>query len=302
MDTKAFLPDEKINVPVRGGDLAVFRYGPASGKPILALHGITSTNRAWQWFARNLVPRGFSLYAPDLRGRGDSSSLPAPFGMATHAQDLSAVVDYLGLEKVDVIGHSMGGWVALAFLGVAPSRVSRTVLIEGGILLPLPAGFTVEQILPFVLGPALARLDMTFESKEDYRNYWKPQPAFIRGWSAGLDEYVDFDLRGSAPQFHSSTVKQAVVEDATDEFENEPIERTLRNLKDEVLMLRSVRGLQNEETPLYPEIALKETLQKYPKIKLVTVPDCNHYELLLRQESADMCIKLIYDIERVESQ
>lgn len=296
MNSESFLPEAKFSVPVEGGDLAVFRYGPEGGRPILAIHGITSTNRAWQWFARRVVLHGYTLYAPDLRGRGESNSLPAPFGMSAHARDLVAVLDYLDISQIDVIGHSMGGWVAIAFLGVAPERVSRTVLIEGGILLPLPAGFTVEAILPYVLGPALARLDMTFGSHAAYRDFWKSQAAFVNGWSAGLDEYVDYDLQGSEPEMRASTNKQSVVEDATDEFGNELIENTLRNLPEEVLMLRSVRGLQNEETPLYPEAMLKETLLNYPKINLVTVPDCNHYEMLLRQDKADICANLIYGI------
>ena len=95
---------------------------------------------------------------------------------------------------------------------------------------------------------------------------------------------------------HVSANKEAVVEDAKDEFANELIENALRDLPQRVLMLRSVRGLQNEETPLYPEALLKETLLNYPKIDLVTVPECNHYELLLKQDKADACANLIYGI------
>lgn len=296
MKSESYLPEAKITVPVDGGDLAVFRYGPEGGKPILAIHGITSTNRAWQFFARAVVPHGYTLYAVDLRGRGDSNSLPGPFGMAVHAHDMLAVIDYLGLPQVDVIGASMGGWVAISLLGLAPERISRTVLGDGGIILPLPSGFSVEEILPIVLGPALARLDVPFASRETYRDFWKTQAAFVKGWSAGLDEYVDYDLRGTAPLMYASTNKKAVLEDAIDEFGNELIENTLRNLTEEVLMLRSVRGLQNEEVPLYPEGLLREVLVNYPKIKLVTVPDTNHYDMLLNQENADACAEIIYGV------
>ena len=296
VNSEAYLPEAKITVPVVGGDLAVFRYGPAGGKPILAIHGITSSNRAWQFFARSVVPHGYTLYAVDLRGRGDSNSLPGPFGMAVHAHDMLAVIDYLGLPQVDVIGASMGGWVAISLLGLAPERISRTVLGDGGIILPLPSGFSVEEILPIVLGPALARLDVPFATRETYRDFWKTQAAFVKGWSAGLDEYVDYDLRGTAPLMYASTNKKAVLEDAIDEFGNELIENTLRNLTEEVLMLRSVRGLQNEEVPLYPEGLLREVLVNYPKIKLVTVPDTNHYDMLLHQENADACAEIIYGV------
>ena len=210
MNSRPLLPEVKFSVPVSGGELAVFRYGAKGGTPVFVIHGVTSSNRAWQWMAADLVPKGFTLFAVDLRGRGDSNSLPGPFGMEAHAHDVIAVVDYLKLETVDVIGHSMGAFVAIAILGTAPERVSRTVLIDGGIPLPLPDGFTVAQVLPYVLGPALARLGMNFASLQAYKDYWKIQPAFTEGWNEALDEYVDFDLRGVAPALTPSTNARAV--------------------------------------------------------------------------------------------
>jgi lipase len=294
MNPQSILPQAKFSVPVVGGDLALFRYGPAHGKPLLAIHGVTSSNRAWQFLAAELVPRGFTLYAVDLRGRGDSNELPGPFGFDVHALDVLAVIDYLGLESVDVIGHSMGAFVAVALLGTAPERVSRTVLVDGGIPLPLPEGFSVAQILPYILGPALARLDMTFGSLQAYRDYWKLQPAFVKGWSQAHDEYVDFDLRGTAPTMSASSNAKAVAEDSEDLFVSDLISRTLENLQEDVLMLRAVRGLQNEVSPLYPEEILNATLPNYPRIKLVTIPDTNHYDILLSQEGALACAKVIY--------
>lgn len=296
MNSEAYLPEAKITVPVVGGDLAVFRYGPAGGKPILAIHGITSTNRAWQCFARAVVPHGHTVYAVDLRGRGDSSSLPAPFGMDAHANDMVALLDHLRLENIDLLGHSMGAYVAVALLGFAPERVARTVLIDGGITLPLPAGFTVEQILPYVIGPALTRLSMNFESHEAYRDYWRPLPAFVKGWTPAIEEYVDYDLRGIPPEMHSSSNPKAIVEDSNFLFNNDFVERTLSVVGQEVLMLRAERGLQNEAIPLYPLEVLNAVLVRFPRVKLITVPDTNHYDILLEQSGADKCAELIYGI------
>jgi lipase len=298
MNSQAFLPEAKISVPVVGGELAVFRYGGDGGKPVLLIHGITSSNRAWQLFAAELAHSGNTFYAVDLRGRGDSNSLPGPFGMTTHSHDMVAVMDYLGFPKMDVIGHSMGAFVAVALLGLAPERVSRTVLIDGGIPLPLPAGFTVAQVLPYVLGPALGRLKMVFESREAYRNFWKPLPAFVKGWSPVLDEYLDYDLRGSAPSMRASSKAQAVEEDSIDLFGSDLMMDTLKNLTEEVLMLRAERGLQNETPPLYPEEVLKTALTQYPKIKVITVPDTNHYDILLEEGGANACANLIYGVKQ----
>jgi pimeloyl-ACP methyl ester carboxylesterase len=296
--TQVRFPDEEFKVPVRGGDLAVARYGGRTGKPILAIHGITSSNRAWQSLAVAMVPNGYTLYAVDLRGRGRSNSLPAPFGMEAHARDMVEVLNFLKLERVDVVGHSMGAFVAVALLGMYPERVGRTVLIDGGLRLALPAGFTVEMVLPAILGPALARLQMVFETKEEYRNYWRPQAAFIKGWSTAHDEYSDYDLIGEAPHLRPSTNPAAVEEDSRDLFVQELIDKTLQNLKDEVLMLRAERGLQNEETPLYSQPALDALLPNYPKVKVITVENTNHYDILLDQNGADQCAEIAFGVTK----
>lgn len=295
--TQARLPDEEFKVPVAGGELAVARYGSNSGKPILAIHGITSSNRAWQSFAISMVPHGYTIYAVDLRGRGRSNALPAPFGMENHAKDMVKVLDHLKLERVDVVGHSMGAFVAVALLAINAERISKTVLIDGGLRLALPPGFTVEMVLPIVLGPALARLQMEFASKEDYRNYWRPQAAFTKGWSTAHDEYSDYDLVGQEPKFRPAANPVAVEADSRDLFEQEMLDLTLQNLKDEILMLRAVRGLQNEETPLYPEHVLQVLLPKYPKVRVVTVEDTNHYDILLDQDGADKCAELAFGVK-----
>ncbi len=294
MNNDVFLPEMKINVPVDGGNLAVFRYGADGGHPVLLIHGITSSNRAWQWIAQGLIERGLSPYAVDLRGRGDSSDLPGPFGQRAHVKDLIAVMDHLGFASMDVIGHSSGAFVGVALLGIAPERVKRLVMIDGGIQFPLPEGVTIEQVIGYVLGPAFARLAMTYESKQAYREYWKVQPAFVRGWSTGLDEYVDYDLRGKPPVMKSSVNPKSVQDDTAENFRAFDLnQETLKNLKDEVLLIRAERGLQNEETALYPWPILTAELTKFPKVRLETVADTNHYDLVINTYGAEKCVNLI---------
>ena len=203
--TDSFIPEAKFMVPVNGGELALYRYGAAGGKPVLLLHGITSSNRAWPFFAKELIARGFTPFAPDLRGRGESNKIEGPFGMPAHAHDMAEVIDYLGFEKMDIIGHSMGAFVGVALTGIYPEKVSKLVFIDGGVLFPLPEGFTVEQITPLILGQALARLSMKFESTQAYRDFWKTNPALGNVWSPELDEYSDYDLQGTPPNLHPRT-------------------------------------------------------------------------------------------------
>jgi pimeloyl-ACP methyl ester carboxylesterase len=284
------LPTQRFLVPVLGGDLAVFQYGDGSGEPVLLVHGVTSSNRAFQLFADALIARGKAPFAVDLRGRGDSNTLPAPFGMKQHAQDMAAVIDHFGWNKPDVIGHSMGGFVAAALVGLYPEKVGNVVFADGGVPLPMPPGMTVEQIMPFVLGPAMTRLAMEFESKEAYRNYWKPQAAFAKGWSSVLDEYVDYDLRGKK----AATNPQAVEDDSRDLFGDDLIVKSLQGLTKQSIFIKAERGLQNEEGGLYPMPILEAVLPAYPMLKLEFLANCNHYDMFLEESGAEKVAHIIY--------
>jgi pimeloyl-ACP methyl ester carboxylesterase len=284
------LPTQRFLVPVMSGDLAVFQYGNGTGQPVLLIHGVTSSNRAFQLFADSLIARGKAPFAVDLRGRGDSNSLPGPFGMKQHAQDMAAVIDHFGWKKPDVIGHSMGGFVAAALVGLYAEKVGDVVFADGGVPLPMPPGMTVEQIMPFVLGPAMTRLAMEFENKEAYRNYWKPQAAFVKGWSSVLDEYVDYDLRGKK----AATNPQAVEEDSRDLFGDDLIVRSLQGLTKQSIFIKAERGLQNEEGGLYPMPVLDAVLPAYPMLKLEILADCNHYDMFLEATGAEKVAHIIY--------
>lgn len=284
------LPTQRFLVPVLGGDLAVFQYGDGSGVPVLLIHGVTSSNRAFQLFADSLIARGKAPYAVDLRGRGDSNNVQAPFGMKQHAHDMAAVIDHFGWNKPDVIGHSMGGFVAAALVGLFADKVGEVVFADGGVPLPMPPGMTVEQIMPFVLGPAMTRLAMEFDSKEAYRDYWKPQPAFAKGWSSVLDEYVDYDLRGKK----ASTNPHAVEADSRDLFGDDLIVKSLQGLTKPSIFIKAERGLQNEEGGLYPMPVLDAVLPAYPMLKLEFLADCNHYDMFLEQSGAEKVAHIIY--------
>ena len=288
------LPTQRILVPVQGGELAVFQYGNGDGTPVLLIHGVTSSNRAFQLFADALIARGKAPFAVDLRGRGDSNSLQGPFGMRNHAADMAAVINHFGWNRPDVIGHSMGGFVAAALVGLYPDAVGEVVFADGGLPLPMPPGMTVEQIMPFVLGPAMTRLAMEFENKEAYRNYWKHQAAFTKGWSSVLDEYVDYDLRGSEPHMKAATNPQAVEDDSRDLFGDDLIVKSLQGLRKQSLFIKAERGLQNEEGGLYPMPVLDAVLPTYPMLTLELLPDCNHYDMFLEATGAEKVAQIIY--------
>ena len=288
------LPTQRTLVPVSGGFLAVYRYGDGAGTPVLLIHGVTSSNRAFQVFADSLIARGKAPYAVDLRGRGDSNTLPGPFGMAQHAKDMVAVIDYFGWSKPDVIGHSMGGFVAAALHGLFPNLVGDIIFVDGGLPLPLPAGVNLEQAMPFIMDYIGKRITTEFESKEAYRDYWRQHPACVNGWASVLNEYADYDLRGVAPHMKPASNLQAVEADIREEYGDELNVRSLQGLTKQSLLIKTERGLFNEEHGLYPMAWLDQILPQYPKIKLKYLADYNHYEIMLEESGAEKVAQIIY--------
>jgi pimeloyl-ACP methyl ester carboxylesterase len=191
-----------VRVPVRGGELAVEELAGTS-EPVLAIHGISSTRRLWDWL--HVEAPDVTLLAPDLRGRGDSLDVAGPASRAQHVEDLVAVLDARGLEQVHVMGMSMGGFVAVELAHRHPDRVKSLVLVDGGFPLPTPPGLTREA-LPTVFADRLARLEQSFGSVEAYREFFcagtapllDPADPVLQGYLAhDLDESGRVRLSGS---------------------------------------------------------------------------------------------------------
>lgn len=74
----------------------------------------------------------FHVIAPDLRGHGDSDwAMGSSYSLADHVYDLTCLVESEGLEKVAIVGHSMGGMVSLTYSGAFPDKVSQLAVLDG---------------------------------------------------------------------------------------------------------------------------------------------------------------------------
>ncbi|GHF71576.1 alpha/beta hydrolase [Streptomyces mashuensis] len=121
--------------------LHVHRYGAARGPALLALHGIRGHGARWRHVAETSLG-DFSVIAPDLRGHGRSTHAP-PWNTEAHVADMLAVLDAHGPDRVDLLGHSYGGLIALRLAHAAPERVGRMVLLDPST--GLPAGQMHDQ-------------------------------------------------------------------------------------------------------------------------------------------------------------
>lgn len=273
-------------VAVRGGTLHTAVWGPddPAAPVILAVHGVTASHKSWAYLAEALPQ--VRIIAPDLRGRGRSNQLPAPYGMTSHAQDLAAVLEELAAGPVVVVGHSMGGFASLVLADLFPERVRSLVLVDGGLPLQVPPGLSDEEVISSVLGPAAERLNATFPSREVYRSFWRQHPAFSADWGPLVDAYVDYDLTGEEPELRPATRYEAMAEDTADLHRGASLLAALDHLAVDTEVLRAPRGLLNEPAGLYAPGYLESWAAKLPTLRVTQVQDVNHYTIIMGQAGA----------------
>ena len=277
---------DSFDVPVDGGLLHVGRWGDGP-KVVVAAHGITGTHRAWQAVARAL-PSDVTLIAPDLRGRGRSGTLPGPYGMRQHADDLLEVLDHLELDHAVLAGHSMGAYVATVTATRDPKRWSSVVLVDGGVSLPLPDGVDPDALVAGVLGPALARLEMTFETRDAYLDFWRAHPAFMDPgvWSDDTEAGLIYDLVGEEPELRSSASLEAVRVDSRELLVDQDIRRAGMELQQPTVLLRASRGLLNQTPPFLPDELVEPLRARWPIRLEMLVDNTNHYSIILAPRGA----------------
>ena len=124
---------EKINV--NGIKIAYERLG--KGTPLVLLHGYPLDHHLWD-DVLPLLEDTFDLIVPDLRGFGESTTVATPYSMSDFASDVAGLLDQLGIQKTAVAGHSMGGYVALAFAERYPERMNGLALVSSQVLADPP--------------------------------------------------------------------------------------------------------------------------------------------------------------------
>ena len=270
-----------LNVPVKGGDLAVARW-PNTGPVIILVHGISSSHLAWGFIAEGLNDLGFDVIAPDLRGRGASNRLEGGYGLSAHQEDLCGVIEQLSQKPVFLAGHSMGAYIGVEFGAHFPDYVERLVLVDGGIALPRPSDVDAEEYLRKTLGPAVDRLSLEFKTTEAYLDFWRKHPAFLdtNNWNEHVEDFFTYDLEPSSGGYKSRVIKEAVFADGKGLMA--PSMVSMINLvRPPILLMTAERRLLNQSKPMLPVSAVKEKVMEIKDLTWVEVPDTNHYSITL---------------------
>lgn len=141
-----------------------------NGPPLVFLHGLLGSHQVWAALAAEMSET-HHVVAPDLFGHGSSAKPMADYSLGGHAGAVRDLVDSLGIGEVTLVGHSLGGGIAMEFTYLFPHRVRGLVLVASGglgrevnVLLRAPTWPGAEFVLPLMAsgfarrqGNALAR-------------------------------------------------------------------------------------------------------------------------------------------------
>jgi len=260
-------------VTVNGVLLAVHEW-PGKGPAIVCIHGLTANHTCWVSIADILAP-DYRLIAYDLRGRGDSDKPEKGYSLQIHCQDLGGLLDHFGLKKAILMGHSLGAAIALCFAARSPQRVSKLILVDGGI-------DARAEVLDS-LAPAINRLGLEFPSLEIFLQMLRGLPMFAGRWNDNLERYFRYDVEVLPGGAVRSKVAKHAIEGELVTLQRERLWVYHHQVKCPTLILRAPDGLLTATDCLMTQEEARAMARAIPKSRLVVIPNTNHYTVLLGQ-------------------
>jgi pimeloyl-ACP methyl ester carboxylesterase len=257
--------------------------GASNGKSVLLLHGKNFSGFYWEPTIEFLADRGYRVIAPDQLGFGASSRPDIHYSFHQMAENTKALLDYLGVKKVDLIAHSMGGMLGVRFTLMFPEAVEKLVLEN-------PIGLEdYRKLVPYIPPQQQyeEELNLTYEKllnyqKTYYPEAWKPEyEVYVQDQASvlGSGEYPR-DAWSSALTYEMIYEQPVVYE--LDEISRPTLliigqaDRTVVGKNRLPPALQSVAG-QYPELGRKAHAAIKEST-------LVEVPDCGHIPHIQKPE------------------
>jgi len=250
-----------------------------TGKPILCVHGITANCRCWDTLADTLVPE-YQVMAMDLRGRGLSDKPPNGYALEYHLRDINYLLDDLGIDRVVIMGHSLGAFIGLAFAAEHPERIDRLILVDGG------GDLSVEQMEKVFVGikPALDRLGQVFPSADAYLEKMKAAP-YIQPWSSVTETYYRYEIDTVDGGVRTNIAPAHIQEEAAN-IKKLDCAPYYPRIKCKVLILRAPNGLLSQDDILLPEDVIDRMMRGIPHAQRFDVEGMNHYGIVFQPHAA----------------
>ncbi|MBF0442474.1 MAG: alpha/beta hydrolase [Oligoflexales bacterium] len=169
---------KKFTFELKGGQkIDFFRIGNGTGEPLLILHGFADMKESYL-LPTLILKWGFDLIIPDLPGFSNPSSWNRErFTVENYGIWLSELIDHLNLDKINIVGHSLGGYVAIQLAVTTSQKIKTLTLID-------PAGILGEQYQSyyhdFMIGKNIFEVLDISDLNELYRNLFYRVPLNFR--------------------------------------------------------------------------------------------------------------------------
>ena len=245
---------------------------PGKGAPVVCIHGLTANHTCWASVADILTP-DYRLIAYDLRGRGESDKPAAGYDLETHGQDLLALLDHFGLKRAVLVGHSLGAHIALRVAAHHSARVSKLVLVDGGL--------DVRAEILDSLAPAINRLGIEFPSLEMFLQMVRALPMFAGRWNDYLERYFRYDVETLPSGAVRSKASKPAIDEELQNLQRERLWVWHHKVRCPTLIFRAPDGLLTATDCLMTQDEAEAMAHAIPASKLVLVPATNHYTVLL---------------------
>lgn len=267
---------EDFDIAVPGGHLRAHRFGPANGRLVICVPGISANSRWFDRLGEHLAARGYHVVALDLRGRGYSSvSPPGTYGFANHARDVYAIARALGATSFDFVGHSMGAYVGMEAGAAGEHAPLRKLVLIDGLGVPRLAA-----VLAIVRN--LKRLDRDYDSPESYvgsvRNL-----GLVRHWNAYWQRAYEYELVEEAGRFRSRTHRAPVFEDIDYGYRHDA-RRLWRKLRMPVLAMRATQPLVGRSGYIVTACDLRNFAHISPRATIAEI-HANHYDIVMHDHT-----------------
>lgn len=249
---------------------------------LLLIHGMAGSAQTWRAVLPRLAKR-YRVIAPDLLGHGQSSKPRTDYSLGAFAVGLRDLLDELGVDSATVVGHSLGGGVAMQFLYQHPDYCRRLVLIGSGGLGPdvgwilrLLAAPGAEFVMPVIAPSPVLKAGNAVKSWLSAAGLRSPRGAEI--WSA-YSSFADSETRDAFLRTLRSVV----------DYRGQSVSALNRlNLREGLPVL----AIWGEKDDIIPVDHAYSALEARPDCRLGILPDVGHFAQV---EAPDEVIDLIDD-------